>query len=296
MPCFNPWPAWELQDGSIVLFPRAGQNVRMEKTLPCGSCVGCLQERARQWAVRCIHEAQMHERNCFITLTYNDENLPAGMSLNYGDFQRFMRKLRKHFKNKKIRFFMCGEYGESFTRPHFHACLFGLDFDDKQPIRKLDDKNTLYTSATLESLWNKGFSSIGAVTVQSAAYVARYVMKKVQGKQATPHYTYIDQYGEIHERKKEFNKMSLKPGIGATWLEKYYTDVYPSDQVIQNGQERKPPRYYDKKLKELDAALFDELQQIRISKLQKGENTEQRLQARHTVAKAKAKLLTRKLS
>ena len=151
--------------------------------VPCGQCIGCRLERSRQWAIRCVHEASLHTDNCFITLTYSPDCLPSDGSLNHDDFQKFFKRLRKHIAPKKIRYYMCGEYGEDLQqpsklgRPHFHACLFGLDFDDKQLYIVRDDVK-LYTSATLEKIWGKGFVTIGDVTFESAAYVARYIAKK----------------------------------------------------------------------------------------------------------------------
>jgi len=198
-----------------------------------------------------MHEAQLHERNSYITLTYHDDNAPPGMSLRHRDWQLFAKKLRKEVG--PFKFYMCGEYGEQFSRPHFHACLFGIDFDDKVPLRQLASTSKLFHSATLERLWKHGFASVGAVTFQSAAYVARYVMKKVTGDKATPHYTYIDADGEIHDRKPEYNQMSRGGrngrGLAAEWFDKYHKDVYPADHVITNRQEAKPPRYYDNLLK-----------------------------------------------
>ncbi|MEO5355656.1 MAG: hypothetical protein H7835_21005, partial [Magnetococcus sp. XQGC-1] len=93
-----------------------------------GQCVGCRLERSRQWAIRVMHEASQHEHNCFITLTYNDDNLPANGSLNYRHFQNFMKRLRKYYVEFTVRFYMCGEYGENFARPHYHACIFAIMF------------------------------------------------------------------------------------------------------------------------------------------------------------------------
>lgn len=74
-------------------------------TIPCGQCVGCRLEHSRRWAVRMMHEAQMHDKNCFITLTYNDQYLPADGSLHLDHFQKFMKRLRKKFGDVSIRFF-----------------------------------------------------------------------------------------------------------------------------------------------------------------------------------------------
>jgi len=245
-----------------------------------------------------MHEAQMHEANCFVTLTYDDQHLVNRHGLNYRDFQLFMKRLRKKFTGQKVRFYMCGEYGETFSRPHFHACLFGIDFPDKEPISKLASQAKLYNSATLTTLWPHGYSSVGAVTFQSAAYVARYVMKKITGDRATAHYTVIDEHGEIHQKTPEFCHMSLKPGIGHSWLQRYHSDVYPSDQVIAQGHPSKPPRYYDKQLNKTDPALLAEIKTQREFKQypHRGDNTDQRLRAKELVTLAKTNQLKRTIS
>lgn len=247
--------------------------------------------------MRCMHEAQMHEHNCYITLTYSDDKIPTGYSLRYPDWQKFMRRLRKHFKGTTIRFYMAGEYGEQFQRPHFHAILFGLDFNDKQYLRKNHNGDNLYTSATLDHLWGHGLSSVGAATFQSAAYVARYVMKKITGDLATTHYTFIDQHGEIHSRQPEFNRMSLKPGIGKKWYDKYKHDIFPSDHVITSGYPSKTPRYYDKQLKKENPTMLDNLKEKRHAKqlTHAKDNTPRRLAAKEKVAQAQIAMLKRTL-
>lgn len=213
--------------------------------VPCGQCIGCRLEKSRQWAIRCVHEAQMNEENIFITLTYNNENLPKDKSLNKRHLQLFMKRLRKH-TGPGVRFYACGEYGEKFKRPHYHACIFNYKFKD-QKIWKTTRGVTLYTSETLDKIWGKGFTTIGDVTFESAAYVARYVTKKINGEKALEHYNEIDKTtGEIiTERIPEFTNMSRRPGIGKTWFDKYKTEVYPSDFVIMRNQKIKPAKYYD---------------------------------------------------
>lgn len=202
--------------------------------LPCGQCVGCRLERSRQWAVRCVHEASLHEKNCFITLTYNKENLPADQSLDVKHFQDFMKRLRFKY-GPKIRFFHCGEYGENFGRPHYHACLFNHDFSDKILWSERQGCK-LYRSQELEEIWGKGYATVGEVTFESAAYVARYIMKKITGDKAEKHY---------EGKKPEYTTMSRRPGIAKGWIEKYTTDVYPSDNLVLRGKEMKPPKFYD---------------------------------------------------
>lgn len=246
MPCFHPVQAYQGEDGRVVFSELQRTGSVRSLQLSCGQCVGCRLERSRQWAVRCMHEAQMHERNCFITLTYREEELPKFLSLRYRDFQLFMKKLRKD-AGRGIRFFMCGEYGGEHARPHFHACLFGYDFPDKVVFKRGIGGAVLFRSPKLEALWPVGFSTIGAVTFESAAYVARYVMKKVTGDAAVMHYGSVDrETGEVVQRCPEFCHMSLKPGIGRPWLDKYFSDVFPGGKVVVNGVESNSPRYYDR--------------------------------------------------
>lgn len=233
-----------------IIFDVANAYSDMKIKLPCGQCIGCRLERSRQWAARCLHESQLHEKNCFITLTYSDDHLPADGSLDHRHWVLFFKKLRKKYGNG-IRYYMCGEYGEEFHRPHYHACVFNHDFDDKVLWTERDGI-PLYNSEALDKLWTTsygeplGFTSTGDVTFQSAAYVARYIMKKVTGEKAEDHYTHLDQYGEIHERTPEYTQMSRRPGIGSDWAKRFESDVYPSDFVVLNGAKCKPPKFYDR--------------------------------------------------
>ncbi len=299
MPCYHPLSAFQCTDGSIVFYESKRHDTVKSLSLPCGQCVGCRLERSRQWAIRCMHEAQMHTENCFITLTYDDAHLPSDRSLHYRDFQLFIKRLRKRYFGRRIRYYMAGEYGENFGRPHWHACIFGLDFDDKKLWKRTPANSLLYRSADLELLWPFGYSSIGDVTFESAAYVARYIMKKVTGKNAAQHYQEIDpETGEITNRTPEFTKMSLKPGIGYEWYKQYTSDVYPHDYVVVRGKKVKPPKYYDKKYKIDNPYKFDELLYIRekSAKLRHEDNTLERLAVKEQVVKAKLQKLKRNLT
>jgi hypothetical protein len=245
-----------------------------------------------------MHEASLYKDNCFITLTYDEEHLPEDYSLHYDDFQRFMKRLRKRYQGKTIRFYMAGEYGENFGRPHFHACIFNLDFEDKYLWQKTDSGSKIYRSKILEELWPFGYSSIGEVNFQSAAYVARYIMKKVTGDMAEQHYEEVNfTTGEIIQRKPEFNKMSLKPGIGQAWFDKFMSDVYTTDSVVVRGKKCRPPRFYDNKFKELFPEEFDGIQFKREieGRSHFEDNTLERLAVKEKVALAKLSLLKRKI-
>jgi hypothetical protein len=274
--------------------------------LPCGQCVGCRLERSRQWATRCMNEAQLHENNCFITLTYNEQNLPENGQLVHEHFQKFFKRFRKSIAPLKVRYYMAGEYGSSFGRPHFHACIFGYDFHDKELLQRTSSGAFIYRSSELEKLWTYGYSSIGDVTFESAAYVARYIMQKYNGEMENgkhvkkdEHYTFCDlQTGELIKLNPEYNKMSLKPGIGADWYKKYKSDIYPHDFVEIRGKKIKPPKYYDSLYAkefpyEYEKIVYNREKQ---AKLRPEEHSYERLLVKETVTKAKLQKLKRKLT
>lgn len=300
MPCFHPLSAYQSPHGGKPVFKdRVGFK---HIYLPCGRCIGCRLERSRQWAVRCVHESTLHFSNCFVTLTYSPDRLPVvdGVvvpTLRKSDFQLFMKRLRKHFSGNKIRFFACGEYGENTRRPHYHAILFGVDFMDKVVYRKFGE-HTTYVSDTLNRIWGLGHCIIGTVTFESAAYVARYITKKVTGEAANEHYKVVDKTtGELFNLLPEFSLQSLKPGIGAGWYEKYNAEVYPVDSVLINYREVKPPRYYDKLFEINNPDSFSLIKEKRVRKadLRDYDNTPRRNRVKEKVTEAKLKLKGAKL-
>lgn len=243
-------------------------------TVPCGQCIGCRLERSRQWALRCVHEASLHEHNCFITLTYNDEHLPFNRTLVKSDFQLFMKRLRKSL-GFPIRFFHCGEYGETTHRPHYHAIIFGWEPDDKVLFNVVNGVR-VFTSEKLEKIWGNGFITVGDVTFESAAYVARYVLKKITGDKAAAHY---------NGRLPEYVTMSRRPGIAFDWFQKYWSDVYPHDYVVARGYKCKPPRYYDKCLGDELPYTLETIKRARaaMAALHADDNTPERLNAKEFI-------------
>lgn len=210
-----------------------------------------------------MHEASLHRDNCFITLTYSPDHLPPFGSLVKSDFQKFMKRLRKDISPRTVRFFHAGEYGERLGRPHYHACLFGFDFDDGVTFTVRGD-HPVRRSARLERLWPYGISEVGSLTFESAAYVARYVTKKVTGRAAEDHYGRVDPVtGEVVQLQPEYATMSRRPGIGGAWLDSYGKEVYPSDEVVMRGRSMRPPRAYDVRLEKSDPELFDEVKLAR---------------------------------
>ncbi|WNK14483.1 MAG: replication initiator protein [Microvirus sp.] len=254
--------------------------------------------RASDWELRIMHERQTWEDNSFITLTYAPGHLPPNSSLEHRDFQLFLKRLRKDRTGKVIRYYMCGEYGPLNQRPHYHACIFNEGFrDDRKPAGKSASGELYYSSKRLDDLWTHGRTSVQDLTRETASYCARYIMKKQLGESAKTAYETITEDGEIIQRQPEYNAMSLKPGIGADWLKKYEKDVYNNDYVIQNGQKRTPPRYYDKLLKRKEFDKHETLTETRVTRAKAHylDNTDDRLAVRETVEKARISKLNRTL-
>lgn len=246
-----------------------------------------------------MHEAQLHERNSFVTLTYADEHLPAHGSLRYEDFQLFMRRVRKMLG--AVRFYMCGEYGETTFRPHYHANLFGVDFrGDWKVAGKSASGQLFYTSERLSKCWPLGRATVQPLTREAAGYTARYIMKKALGQNAETAYVRTDPAtGASVQLVPEFARMSLKPGIGAGWFQRFRGDVFPHDHVVADGREHRVPKYYDKLLKradphavELDSLEFSRLQKAQLSR---ADNTDERRRVRDQVHQARVRTLTRTL-
>lgn len=290
MACYHPLEGYIGENGKLVFTPdksKFGYKLKV----PCRQCLGCRIAYRKEWGIRAMHEAQMHEQNMFITMTYATENLPSDLNLDHEHWQKFIKSLRKR-TGLKIRYLMCGEYGPRTHRPHFHALIFGYWPEDAKTWRN-SNGNKIYRSEFLEEIWDKGFVEFGSVTQQSAEYVAGYVHKKVKGLGAKAHYTITDEETgeEIGYRKPEYARMSLKPGIGQSWIEKYHKDVFPQDQVTMIGGYTAPaPAYYRKWLKENNPELHEELRQKRIKEAKLDpENTPERLEQREKVAAAKQK-------
>lgn len=305
MVCYGPLTAYRSKDVGAsgkrgITFQRNASHSAVAIKLPCGQCTGCRLERSRQWAMRCMHEKQLHEESCFITLTYDDDALPKGGTLVKRDLQLFMKRLRKlwsAYDGRTVRFYACGEYGERFGRPHYHAILFGCDFPDRKFFKRNARGEALYTSETLGKLWPCGHNSLGAVTFDSAAYVARYVMKKVTGDVAEDYYTSIDADGVVYNRVPEFTNMSRRPGIGSEWFARFGKKAYEFDSVVMNGKEVRPPRYYDGLYEVVDARRLEVLKRKRRRKAlsHKEDQTSRRLRVREIVTESKLKLSKREI-
>lgn len=301
MTCFHPISAWQHPAGGKPYFGEMKKNPSDRSIkFPCGQCSGCRLRKSRDWAIRCIHETTFHDQNIFLTLTYNDENLPYPPSLVKEHFTKFMRRYRKYVKRttgQKIRFYMCGEYGERLGRPHYHAIIFGHDFTDKE-LYSMEANNYLYISDTLDSLWGKGFCTIGNVTFESAAYVARYILKKqiISEKSSDAvksHYEKTDPCtGEIFNLEPEYNNMSRKPGIAHDWFQRWQNDVFPSDEITHKGRTLRTPTYYDKLFDQIDPRKLKEVKEQRLERARRDHvnQTPERLAVREKVQEAKLNL------
>jgi len=298
MPCYSPLRAQRSGDGGVRIVDKAAL---FDFSVPCGRCIGCRLRYSQMWAIRCLHEAELWPVNCCITLTYAPNNIPEGGSLKYEHFQAFLKRLRDWARRNdygKIRFFMGGEYGERGGAPHYHALLFNFDFPDKQVFQERNGVPHLWTSKILEKLWPFGFATVGLCSWDSASYIARYIVKKQYGATKAEWYKRLDrETGEVYEIDSEFAHMSLKPGIGAKWLERYWSDVFPSGKVVVNGAERRAPRFYDKRLSVLDSDGYAVLALDRILDARKfaRDNTSVRLAVREAVALARANAFKRKI-
>lgn len=321
--CTSPLPARRV-NGQIEFLQRAerarfASNATATLQIPCGQCAECRLKRSREWAVRCMHEASLHHDNCFLTLTYSDVDGVVPMqaiSLCYSHYSGFMKRLREHNSRfarcssvdrlkpdkNKILFLAAGEYGETNPltgvkdggkyRAHFHAILFNYNFPDRVPV-KLINGGDYWKSALADRLWGHGNVIIGKVEFESAAYVARYAMKKVTGDLAKSVYSVVMPDGEIIERVPEMMVMSKRPAIGARWFEKYGRHAYAHDSVIARGVPMQPPRYYDKLLPKVVRGMIQEQREVKGS-ARRADHTDERNNVRNDVVLAGLNQVERK--
>ena len=276
-------------------FKKSGKNERVAfhgkyrriQEIPCGQCIECKLNYSREWATRAMLEKKYHNPNeCFfITLTYNDEHIPfhevidtetgesiVGMSLNKKDLQDFWKRVRKKFSNAKIKYINAGEYGGETLRPHYHAIVYGLPLNTSlfKKIGMSPTNEPYWQSPELDKLWGKGFVTIGELTWQSAAYVARYTLKKAKG--STPELL------QAMGKKPEF--VSMSQGIGKEYFEENMKNIYETDSVpvinTKTGQLVKPPKSFDRLLKEVDNELYESIKKQREESRISGERAQEK--------------------
>lgn len=255
MACFSPLHGWLSQVVNPtgrrgVTFSRADALIDRPIDVPCGYCIGCRLDRARQWTVRCLHEASLYADNCFVTLTYADDPY----SLQPQDMTDFFKRLRSRIAPQTVRYIQAGEYGAHFARPHHHAILFGFRPGDLYPVTGGD--HPLYASPLLADIWGHGHITVGDVSPDSIAYVCRYTLKKlgVEPKTSQSHYA---------GRRPEYVTMSRRPGIGQSWLDQFNSEVARAGTVLLNGREVRAPRYYDNQLAAIDEKILLDIKRIR---------------------------------
>ena len=245
--------------------PSAVKVVRDCQEIPCGHCIGCRMEYAKQWAGRCLLEMEQHENNLFLTLTYSDDHLTYVMQQDPGredyksliatlvkrDFQLYMKRLRKAL-DYPVRFFAAGEYGDRSLRPHYHAIIFGLRKPDDLVLYKVSRGYTYYTSQWMDDIWQHGSVIIADANYKTAAYIARYCTKKAHGKDAA--------YFESLGLEPEFSLMSRRPGIGRQYYDDNVERIFSSDSIYistpDGSQEIRPSRYYRKLMEMSDPERY----------------------------------------
>lgn len=221
--------------------------------IKCGQCIECRLAYSREWAIRITHEQQMHKVSCMLNLTYDDAHLPDHGQLWKDDLQRFFKRLRK--AGYTFKYVASGEYGDVSRRPHFHIALFGVDFSsDRRVFGRSSNGERTFISDVVTRVWPAGHHLIGSLNFESAAYIARYILKKAKGAQVAAPLA-VDDDGVLVLPNPEFLLMSK--GIGRSWFrEFFFSDVFPIASVITAQGSRAPvPRFYKSLLKEVGEDL-----------------------------------------
>ena len=237
--------------GGFVYDMQCTNPVRISKNLdrvkfpdgllvPCGKCLSCRIAKRSEWAMRMIHELDNFNCAVFVTLTYDEEHFPPHGSLVVSDLQKFFKRLRKEVSSSgnSIRYFACGEYGDRFGRPHYHAIIFGLSQSKR-------DKDLI------SSKWPFGRCYYGSAEPDSIRYVAQYIDKKFSGDLAKTEY-------DEKKRAPVFRVSSL--GLGKAYLEKNREQLTQMGYCTVRGVMHSLPRYYLNKLG-IDPILYRQMAQ-----------------------------------
>lgn len=258
---------WEKHGHVLDRLVVQGKVVTDFVPIPCGQCIGCRIDYSKQWATRCMLEAEYHDSNYFLTLTYDEEHVPRSeyvdietgeikesLTLVKKDLQDFNKRLRRalDYRDKDgFRFYACGEYGSQTARPHYHMIVYGLELNDLV-FYKSTSYGALYTSPFLDKIWKNGHVVIGGVSYESCAYVSRYIMKKQKGNNNVVY--------DYYNINPEFVLMSRKPGIAREYFEDHKEIIYPRDNIVLlGGRTSRPPRYFDSLMANLDEEMMDDI-------------------------------------
>lgn len=298
MPCTRPVHGYRGLDGKLK---QGGPTSHLDTlTVACGKCMGCRIDRTQDWTKRLLAELRMHDEACFVTLTYDEAHLPIDLSLDVRDWQLFADRFRKRFG--RFRYYQCGEYGEETDRPHHHAIIFGHDFYSDRQLYRVTPYGKLFTCEKLSRTWGKGHVVLGDVTPETCRYVAGYVQKKLYGDRAYDEYATAwapdHRTGELLPqmwKRPPFATMSLKPGIGQSYIDKYGDEVYAFDQFVETGKPLRPPKFFDKWLAEKDPERLEHFQHERAERGKRyhEHNTPERLAARDRVGQYRAQQIKR---
>lgn len=330
MSCYHPRKMYKTKNDQYVFDKPTGHSGQHIK-IPCKLCVGCRLDYTATWATRMMHESSFYPENWFGTMTYNDENIPEDGGVNLRDVQLLHKKLRRQLEPDKMRFVVSSEYGSQTLRPHYHGAYFNAriaeKFGDLEMHSKSKDGSPLYVSEKFSNIWGNGFTLIGQLTRQSAAYVASYMLKDLDGDYVGANYScfnpktgevsrptnptnlkpnQVEQYKEKRFQEenriylpKPFITMSRKPGIGKDWYKKYMqTDVLNKgiDQLHlhdSKGNRLNVPSYYFEQLKIDDLELYEAIKDLKadyaMSKKFMEDNTKQRLETKEKVKMAQIK-------
>lgn len=205
----------------------------LEFKVPCGKCLGCRISRSREWAIRLMHESYSHAESIFVTLTYNEENLPLNNQISKQELTLYLKRLRKRLEPRKIRYYACGEYGDETGRPHYHLIIFGLGLDE-HTLTKYGQNYAVEKGPALDA-WKKGFVVIGEVNYNTCRYTAEYIQKKLYGWKA-----------KDDPRQQPFALMSK--GLGYSFAEKHQQYLYDNLMITHQGVPMAMPKYYAQKL------------------------------------------------
>lgn len=244
--------------------------------LPCGKCLDCRLAYARDWANRCIVESFEFHYNYFLTITYdnafirNAVDKSSGEVLDYAtlfkpDIVQFLKSLRlrwsRKYDHENIRFFVAGEYGDRTMRPHYHMIVFNLPIFDLKEYKRSPLGHIYYTSDELNKVWHKGYIIIGELTRESAAYTARYCLKKL--KDASFSYEKLNLI-------PEFTNCSRRPGIGRNFYddnkEKIFKQGFVSVCDGREGFRFYPGRYYKRLYKDENEADYERYREVQLYK------------------------------
>lgn len=249
------------------------QNRAEGAPFPCGQCLPCRINRRRVWTLRLMLESYYHEKACFVTLTYDADHVPMSPHglpvLDKREIQLWLKRVRKLFCDRSLRFYLCGEYGGRSFRPHYHAILFGVDASELDPewlIWKGQSGPATNTrparlNTPLYRSWHRGIVHVGECNRKSIQYVAGYVLKKIvkvdrRSGMVLPNIIdgAVEEFSE--ERTPEFGLMSRRPGLGFRAVE----DIKKSLLHFSSVDDFRRELRVDGKLWPLGRFLLDKLQ------------------------------------